>query len=242
MPFLEAYVKALGDNEYYEQVLRVITLLDDPEIKAKRLNGQLWYEIDDIQDLDIAESMFAKSDEEKLSRLQSRYGGYWRYPKLLDFCYLVNPYYPPRKMMDEMKANFEKLLTEYPSGMYVNSLLAAKNFGVKQEYIVVGNGAAELIKSVMEKDEGIIGLAVPTFEEYPNRYSEDRVVKMIPEKENFRYDETDLIDYFSKNYVDTLLLVNPDNPTGNYISSKGVIKLLDWAKIMRYWKNIQTLQ
>lgn len=230
VPFLEAYVKALGDNEYYEQVLRVITLLDDPEIKAKRLNGQLWYEIDDIQDLDIAESMFAKSDEEKLSRLQSRYGGYWRYPKLLDFCYLVNPYYPPRKMMDEMKANFEKLLTEYPSGMYVNSLLAAKNFGVKQEYIVVGNGAAELIKSVMEKDEGIIGLAVPTFEEYPNRYSEDRVVKMIPEKENFRYDETDLIDYFSKNHVDTLLLVNPDNPTGNYISSKGVIKLLDWAK------------
>ena len=230
VPFLEAYVKALGDNEYYEQVLRVITLLDDPEIKAKRLEGQLWYEIDDIQDLDIAESMFAKSDEEKLSRLQSRYGGYWRYPKLLDFCYLVNPYYPPRKLMDEMKANFEKLLTEYPSGMYVNSLLAAKNFGVKQEYIAVGNGAAELIKSVMENDEGIIGLAVPTFEEYPNRYSEDNIVRLIPEKENFRYDETDLIDYFTKNYVDTLLLVNPDNPTGNYIPSKGVITLLDWAK------------
>lgn len=230
VPFLEAYVKALGSNEYYEQVLRVITLLDDPEIKAKRLEGQLWYEIDDIQDLDIAESMFAKSDEEKLARLQSRYGGYWRYPKLLDFCYLVNPYYPPRKMMDEMKANFEKLLTEYPSGMYVNSLLAAKNFGVKQEYIVVGNGAAELIKSVMEKDEGIIGLAVPTFEEYPNRYNEDRVVKLVPEKENFRYDETDLIDWFTKNHVDTLLLVNPDNPTGNYISAKGVITLLDWAK------------
>lgn len=230
VPFLEAYSKALGNNEYYEQVLRVITLLDDPEIKAKRLDGQLWYEIDDVQDLDIAESMFAKSDEEKLARLQSRYGGYWRYPKLLDFCYLVNPYYPPKKMMDEMKANFEKLLTEYPSGMYVNSLLAAKNFGVKQEYIVVGNGAAELIKSVMEKDEGIIGLAVPTFEEYPNRYSEDRVVRMIPEKENFRYDEEDLIDFFTKNPVDTLLLVNPDNPTGNYISSKGVMKLLDWTK------------
>ena len=29
-------------------------MLDDPEIRAKRLNGQLWYEIDDIQDLDIA--------------------------------------------------------------------------------------------------------------------------------------------------------------------------------------------
>lgn len=229
VPFLDAYVKALGDNEYYEQVLRVITLLDEPEIKAKRLNGQLWYEIDDIQDLDIAESMFAKSDEEKLSRLQSRYGGYWRYPKLLDFCYLVNPYYPPRKMMDEMKANFEKLLTEYPSGMYVNSLLAAKNFGVKQEYIVVGNGAAELIKSVMERNKGIIGVINPTFEEYPNRYSEKDLVVFIPEDENFRYDENDIINYFENNSIDTLILVNPDNPTGNYIKYDGVIKIFDWA-------------
>ena len=54
IPFLEAYQSALGQNEYYEQVLRVIAMLDEPEIKAKRLNGELWYEIDDIQDLDIA--------------------------------------------------------------------------------------------------------------------------------------------------------------------------------------------
>ena len=103
VPFLDAYSKALGNNEYYEQVLRVITMLDEPEIKGKRLNGQLWYEIDDIQDLDIASSMFAPADEEKLNRLQRRYGGYWRYPKLLDFCYLVNPYFPPQKLMDEMR-------------------------------------------------------------------------------------------------------------------------------------------
>lgn len=230
VPFLEAYSKALGNNEYYEQVLRVITLLDDPEIKAKRLDGQLWYEIDDIQDLDIAESMFAKSDEEKLSRVQARYGGYWRYPKLLDFCYLVNPYYPPEKLMNEMKANFEKLLTEYPSGMYVNSLLAAKNFGVKQDYIVVGNGAAELIKSLMEKETGKIGIANPTFEEYPNRCSKEQVVRYMPTKDDFRYDEDDLIEFFSQNPVDTLLLVNPDNPTGNYINKAGVIKLVEWAK------------
>ena len=53
---------ALGNNEYYEQMPRVIAMLDDPEIKAKKLNGQRWYEIDDIQDLDIAESMFADDD------------------------------------------------------------------------------------------------------------------------------------------------------------------------------------
>ena len=59
VPFLEAYCTALGRNEYYEQVLRIITMLDDPVIQAKRLNGEKWYEIDDIQDLDIATSMFS---------------------------------------------------------------------------------------------------------------------------------------------------------------------------------------
>ena len=55
VPFLKAYEKALGENEYYEQVLRVITMLDTPVIKAKRLDGQKWYEIDDPDDLAYAE-------------------------------------------------------------------------------------------------------------------------------------------------------------------------------------------
>lgn len=86
--------------------LRVITMLDDPEIRAKRLNGQLWYEIDDIQDLDIASSMFAQDPDLQVSLMQGRYGGYWRYPQLLDFCYLVNPYFPPQRLIDEIQANF----------------------------------------------------------------------------------------------------------------------------------------
>ena len=80
VPFLEAYSKALGDNEYYEQVLKVITLLDKPEIKAIKLGNESWYEIDDVQDLDIAESIFAPTADEKLAKIQARYGGYWRYP------------------------------------------------------------------------------------------------------------------------------------------------------------------
>ena len=150
VPFLEAYSKALGDNEYYEQVLKVITLLDKPEIKATILTDESWYEIDDVQDLDIAESIFTTSGEDKLRRIQSRYGGYWRYPDLIDFCYLVNPFYPTPKLLDEIKANFERLICYYPSGMEVNSLLAAKYFGLHKQNVVVGNGAAELIKSLME--------------------------------------------------------------------------------------------
>lgn len=230
VPFLDAYSKALGNNEYYEQVLRVITMLDEPEIKAKKLNGQLWYEIDDIQDLDIASSMFAENDDEKVAHIQARYGGYWRYPKLLDFCYLVNPYFPPQKLMNEMKANFETLLTQYPSGMKVNSLLAAKNFGVHQEHIVVGNGAAELIKCLMEDLNGKMGIIRPTFEEYPNRYRKQDCVVFVPETDDFSYSAEDIIQYFEETGIENLLLINPDNPSGNYIPKEKLLMLIDWCK------------
>ncbi len=229
VPFLKAYQSALGENEYYEQVLRVITMLDDPVIKAKRLTGQIWYEIDDIQDLDIASSMFDSDCEEKISLLQNRYGGYWRYPKLVDFCYLVNPYFPPKRMLDEIKANIEKLITQYPSGMGVNSLLAAKDFYVKQENILVGNGAAELIKSLMSRLSGKTGFVRPTFEEYPNRYCKDNSVCFTPQNKDFTYTADDLIQFFSQISIDNLIIINPDNPSGNYLPQKDVQRLIEWT-------------
>lgn len=228
LPFLDAYIKVLGENEYYEQVLRVITLIDKCGIKALPIKGD-WYEIDDVQDLRIAETIFA-TPEEKLKKIQHSFGGYWRYPKLLDFCYLVNPYFPRRRMVDEMKANFETLLREYPSGMGVNSLLAGKYFGIKQKYVVVGNGAAELIKSLMEHHEGKLGVIYPTFEEYPNRHDDDSIVKFHPSNADFSYTANDLIEFFGDKGINTLLIVNPDNPSGNFIPFEQLISLAEWAK------------
>lgn len=227
VPFLEAYCQAMGRNEYYEQVLKIITILENPEIKAKRLNGERWYEIDDIQDLDIAESIFVEGPQ-KVKAMQGRYGGYWRYPKLIDFCYLVNPFFPPQRLMDEIKASFETLLTQYPSGMRVNSLLAAKDFGIRQENIVLGNGAAELIKSVMSTFSGKLGVIRPTFEEYPNRYAGQQVV-FTADNADFAYNAEDVIKFFDDKDISALILINPDNPTGNFIEKNGLIKLKDWA-------------
>ncbi len=230
VPFLDAYQSALGRNEYYEQVLRVITMLDDAEIKAKCLEGQRWYEIDDIQDLDIAESIFTQNDDERVRLLQGRYGGYWRYPKLLDFCYLVNPYYPPERLKDEIRANFDTLLTEYPSGMRVNSLLAAKNCSVHLENILVGNGAAELIKSLMGILDGKVGFVRPTFDEYPNRYDRSESVDFISTKKDYLYTAEDLISFFDNKDIRNLIIVNPDNPTGNYIPKKDMLRLIEWSR------------
>ena len=229
VPFLDAYCQALGRNEYYEQVLKVITLLDDSPLKALPLSGEQWYEIDDIQDLDIASGMFEDSDEKKYKALTSRFGGYWRYPHMLDFCYLVNPYFPPKQMLDEMKASFETLLREYPSGMRVNSLLAAKNFSLKQEYIAVGNGAAELIKVLIERHTAKIGVIYPTFEEYPNRAVRENIVSYIPTNADKHYSADDIIAFYGDKEIGTLLLINPDNPSGNYIPYSDLMRLIEWT-------------
>lgn len=230
VPFLDAYSKAVGNNEYYENVLRIISFLNSHELKALPLDeGEKWYEIDDKQDLDIAEALFA-DEEHILQRYFGRYGGFWRFPQMLDYCYLVNPFFPSERLFDEMQSNFRTLLTEYPSGMKVNTLLASKCWGVKESYVIPGNGAAELIKALMETIEGKLGVIRPTFEEYPNRLPDDRVETFISSKKDFRYDEKDLMEYFGQHPVDTLLLINPDNPTGNFIPLDGVLVLAKWCE------------
>jgi len=229
VPFLEAYTKSVGYNEYYENVLRIISFLNSHDLKALPITDERWYEIDDKQDLDIAEALFAE-EQDILRKYYGRFGGYWRFPKMLDFCYLVNPYFPSSRIVDEMQANFRTLLTEYPSGMKVNTLLASKCWKVKEEHIVPGNGAAELIKLLMEHTAGQIGITRPTFEEYPNRCDEKQLTAYVPRHPEYRYGVDELMDFFAQHPVDTLLVINPDNPSGNFIPKEDLCRLADWCE------------
>lgn len=228
VPFLEAYQKSFGKNEYYEEVLKVLSFLSANMLKGFVVSGNDWYEIDDPADLAIAETRFA-SKEEQLSRLQKQYGGYWRFPQLKDFCYLVNPYFPPQKMVDELTANFKTLLTEYPSGAAQQSLLAGKIFNVLPEHIAVGNGAAELISSLCENVNGTVAIPYPTFNEYPERFKNAKIVP-ISVKEDFTYGKDEILKVVHERGAKTVLLINPDNPSGNFIPRDEVIALLDELK------------
>lgn len=225
VPFLEAYSKALGQNEYYEQVLRVITLLETQELKALPLQNEKWYEIDDIQDLDNAEVIFSPY-EKKLPLLNKRYGGYWRYNELIDFCYLVNPYFPNKTFMGEMHNSFDTLVREYPSGADIQSLLASKLFKCKKEQIIVGNGAAELIDKLANHIDLKIGLFIPTFEEYSTRFKNIHLEQIT--NKDYCYTKNDIINLANK--VDGVILINPDNPSGNYISYKDVKEIINYFK------------
>lgn len=225
VPFLEAYARSRGNNEYYEQVLKVIVNLDCSLIKALPLDGELWYEIDDIQDLDNASLIFS-SPEIRHNLLSKRYGGYWRYDEVIDFCYLVNPFFPPKTLTNELKFSFNNLIKSYPSSERVQAMLGAKMFGVPQKNIIVGNGAAELIYLLGNVLSGRFGLYGPTFEEYTARF--DNVDFRILDTDGFRYGKSDILHLAKDN--DGVILVNPDNPSGNFICYGEIIEILEVLK------------
>jgi histidinol-phosphate/aromatic aminotransferase/cobyric acid decarboxylase-like protein/choline kinase len=228
IPFLEAYIKAFGKNEYYEQVIRIISFFEKANIKALRLNGEKWYEIDTIQDKENAECIFAQNPELKLKKIQERYGGYWRFPEILDFCYLVNPYFPDRKIEEEIKISFKQLLTQYPSGRKTINLVASTIFNISENNIVVGNGASEFIKLLPKVLKGNVGIIFPTFNEYYEVFGDKRVVKLFPENDDFSYRLEDLEKFLNK--ADNLVIINPDNPSGNFIKKDDLLKFLKISK------------
>lgn len=107
----------------------------------------------------------------------------------------------------------------------------------------MGNGAAELIKALMERLPGKLGVICPTFEEYPNRKAEETVVFVPPfftgedgpvakglTKSDYAYTAREIMDYFEDKEIGILALINPDNPSANYIPREDVLKLAAWAE------------
>lgn len=224
VPFLSAYIQAYGMNQYYEMVLKALAHLQFAGLKAFEMGDIKWYEIDDVQDLDIANTLFA-ADEERLHAYEGHYGGYWRFGGLKDFCYLVNPYFPPKKMMDQMTWFYPTLLTQYPSGMYVQKLLAGKMFGVKEDYLLVGNGAAELINTLGRTMSGKTALSIPAFNEYVRCFPNCQIVPISGAKSDFRFDMEELRRAAKK--MDNLVLINPDNPSGAFLTREEMLELAE---------------
>lgn len=229
VPVLESVINVLGNSLDYSAPLNMIAMSEDVEIRALHIGNAHWREINNIEDINQATILFSKDKKSVADKMLGSWGGYWRYPEYLDYFYLVTPYYPPCELVEELQSNFKVLLEQYPSGMRVNAELAASAFGITPENIIVGNGAAELIKSMMGFIKGKTGFVRPTFDEYPNRYTEIETINYLVESEDFSYSASDLIEYFDKTNISNLVLVNPDNPSGNYIPKGDMMRLISWA-------------
>lgn len=226
IPFLDAYITAYGKNKYYELVLKALSHLSSSGLKALELQNQKWYEIDDAQDLNIAETMFA-SPEDEMRLYQKRYGGYWRFPGLKDFCYLVNPYFPSEGFLRKLQASLKELITQYPSGQDVIDICCERLFNIDESRAVIGNGAAELIHTLDKIIEGRVTLFTPSFHEYERSLNECSIQYIDNSKYDYQFNLASILE--ALNDTDAIVIINPDNPSGSFLEKSDMETVLDRA-------------
>ena len=227
IPFLEAYMKAYGMNSYYETTLKDLCMLKDFPVKAFYMRDIDWYEIDDAQDLSIATALFTKGIE-KYNFITAAFGGFWRYTKVKDFCYLVNPYFPPKRLVEKMQNEFPILLTQYPSGENVQNMNAERLFGVDKEHILVGNGAAELINALGHIARGTIAVNLPAFNEYVRCFKNCVIHEIDNSKIDYKMDVETIKKAIRE--CDYTAVINPDNPSGFMLDKEQILALASVAK------------
>ena len=227
LPFLEAYMQAYGVNSYYETTLKVVAHLAKTQLYGYEIGDISWYEIDDVQDLDIANAMFSRG-KERYNLMMSKFGGYWRYSSMLDFCYFANPYFPTAEYVKKMQHEFPVLLGAYPSGLNIQNMNAERIFDIDQKYVLVGNGASELINALGETVSGKLAVGVPTFNEYVRCFRHCEIIYI----DNSKWDYGINIEAYKSacEKVNMTCIVSPDNPSGAMLTFEEVIDVVKYAK------------
>lgn len=224
-PILSIYISKGEISEYYESPLKIIPYTRFNDLKVFNANKYKWYEIDDEQDLDLASIKFSDS-KTAFKKVSERFGGLWRFPELIDFCYLVNPYFPNELLIKELKINFEKFIGSYPSTQKVQTLLASRLFNIDKKFILVGNGGAELINELGKYFDSKFNIFSPTFKEYEQKFKNITINSI--KSENFTSEVNKLL---KKNFKRSgLILVNPDNPSGSFVEKKELTDFISQNK------------
>ncbi len=182
-----------------------------------------WYEVDDYNDLELANFRFAPPAE-RLARIQGLHGGYWRYG-ILDFSYLYNLYFPPREMLAQFEANMRDIVTSYPVGQNELARLVGEWTGAPADNVVVANGASELIKILGRSLASSITIPVPSFNEYENVVEAANLNRFPLDQSTFDLD----VDSFAESAIaagsQAAIVVTPNNPTSTSVAVDDLARL-----------------
>ncbi len=137
----------------------------------------------------------------------------------IDFSVNTNPLGPPREVTEAVRSKAEQI-SHYPDMHCVELTEALGRFeNVPMEYLLCGNGAAELFYSaVLAVKPKKALLLSPTFSEYERALkflNTDIFYYELREEEQFQVRE-DILYYIMRD-VDMVFLCNPNNPTGQVI-------------------------
>lgn len=156
-------------------------------------------------------------------------------PVKIDACFLSNPYatdlfFTYFKKLLETKSDFRKQIEFYPPVNRIISKRISRVIDVPAENIIVGNGAIEVIQMIMHNHlKGKICLPIPTFSPYYEYAKKDLDIHFfkLDKKNNFEIVLEELVSFIRINSINNLILINPNNPTGNYINKPLLINLLE---------------
>ncbi len=162
--------------------------------------------------------------DEKYRYISGQHGGYYRHD-FIDHAYLYNLYFPPEAIITILKDRIHDLVQSYPVAQVSIAELVGRVIDQPAERIVVGNGAAELIKIVSGHIANKLIVPVPSFNEYANAALADRVVEFPLEFPSFQLDEDRFVAKAMEVGADVAVVVTPNNPTSMLIPKANLIQL-----------------
>lgn len=165
-----------------------------------------------------------KDQTEKYEFISGQHGGYYRHD-FIDHAYLYNLYFPPEEVFTGFKNRIHDLVLNYPVAQDVLAALVGKLIDQPPERIVVGNGAAELIKIVSGHLAAKIIVPVPSFNEYVNAAPEGRAIEFPLEFPSFHLDVDKFAAQAAKSGADIAVVVTPNNPTSMAVPKNDLIRL-----------------
>jgi len=125
--------------------------------------------------------------EQQYDYVSGQHGGYWRH-NFIDHAYLYNLYFPLESFFEKITGQIHELVLNYPIAQDALSELVGDLIDQPAERIVVGNGAAELIKIVSGHIAHKLIVPVPSFNEYADAAPEGHVVEFALEPPMFQLD------------------------------------------------------
>ena len=158
--------------------------------------------------------------------------GYEKAGDIIDFCFIANPYYPTREMLDDMQRHFPALIKSYPSSNpQASQKHLAQVLRVNPDNLIIGNGATELIVLINTMLIDRIAVPVPTFGEYIEKLRDDRdaVLHFLDPAAKYRLDLTEYLAWVRAGNLKSLLVINPGNPTGQLIPLDEMVEFLERA-------------
>jgi len=224
LPELCRQVDSGNVQAYYETVFRDLVADGSmPDIVAVDVSTSRWYELDDHLDLEMAEFTFL-SRERQFDRIESLHGSYWRYG-VVDHSYLYNLHFPPPALLDDLRDELPDVVTNYPVGQLELDRLVGRWTQTDPAGIVVGNGAAELIKVLGQHFVERMTIPVPSFNEYENVLRPEQLDRVALDPVTFELDVDAFAESARRGGSDVAVLVTPNNPTALSIDRQAILEL-----------------